>query len=183
MLRKSWPILFSAVIGLGIGLGLNRVSPGGPAFAQDTSSAAQSNRTSVQPFQAIALDLLVQGYGRAVSALPPPGEPFSLFPSNAPQTSFTVVPAGKKFVLTDVMYEAQVSVRQTLIVNIASANLAGKTHDILFQVSLGPLKSDQVHLCSGYVIPAGHSLVAYTNYGMAPEQYVSISVSGFLTNQ
>ena len=85
--------------------------------------------------------------------------------------------------LTDVMYEAQVSVRQTLIVNIANANLAAKTHDILFQVSLGPLKSEQVHLCSGYVIPAGNSLVAYTNYGMAPEQYVSISVTGYLTDQ
>jgi hypothetical protein len=56
MLRKSRPILFSTVVGLGIGLGLNRVSPGGPAFAQDTSNAAQSNRTSVQPAQAIALD-------------------------------------------------------------------------------------------------------------------------------
>jgi hypothetical protein len=171
MFRKSWLILLSTVVGLGIGLGLNRVSSVRPAYAQDVANAAQSNR------------ILVQGHGRAASALAPPGEQFSLLPSNAPRTSFTVVPAGKKFVLTDVMYEAQVSVRQTLIVNIANANLAAKTHDILFQVSLEPMKSDQVHLCSGYVIPAGNSLVAYTNYGMAPEQYVSISVTGYLTDQ
>ncbi|MDX6497551.1 MAG: hypothetical protein QOG23_811 [Blastocatellia bacterium] len=171
MLRKSWPILFSSIVGLGIGLALNRVSSVRPAYAQDGANAAQSNR------------ILVQGHGRAVSALAPPGEQFSLSPSNAPRTSFTVVPAGKQFVLTDVMYEAQGSVRQPLTVNIANANLIAKKHDILFQVSLEPMKSDQVHLCSGYVIPAGNSLVAYTNNGMAPEQYVSISITGYLIDQ
>ena len=171
MFRKSLPILFSTVLGLAIGFGLNRASSVGPAYAQDIANSAQSNR------------ILVQGHGRAVSALAPPGEQFSLISSNAPRTSFTVVPAGKKFVLTDVMYETQVSVRQKLTVNIANANLFAKTHDILFQVMVEPMKSDQVHLCSGYVIPAGNSLVAYTNWGMAPEQYVSISVTGYLTDQ
>jgi hypothetical protein len=171
MLRKSWPILFSSIVGLGIGLALNRVSSVNPAYAQDGANAAQSNR------------ILVQGHGRAVSALAPPGDQFSLTPSNAPRTSFKVVPAGKKFVLTDVMYEAQGSVRQPLTVNIANANLIAKKHDILFQVSLEPMKSDQVHLCSGYVIPAGNSLVAYINNGMAPEQYVSISITGYLIDQ
>ena len=171
MFRKSLLILFSTVLGLGIGFGFNRASSVSPAYAQDIANSAQPNR------------ILVQGHGRAVSALAPPGEQFSLIASNAPRTSFTVVPAGKKFVLTDVMYETQVSVRQTLTVNIANANLVAKTHDILFQVMLEPMKSDQVHLCSGYVINAGNSLVAYTNWGMAPEQYVSISVTGYLTDQ
>lgn len=171
MARKMWLIFSSLVVGVGIGLGLSHVSSVRSAHAQGVANAAQANQ------------ILVRGHGRALSALAPPGEQISLIPSDTPRNSFTVVPAGKKFVLTDVMYETQVSVRQTLIVNIANANLAAKKHDILFQVSLDPMKSDQVHLCSGFVIPAGNSLVAYTNYGMAPEQYVSISVTGYLIDQ
>jgi hypothetical protein len=171
MFRKSWLMIFSISVGLGIGLSLNSGSSLRLAYAQEVANAGQSNR------------ILVQGHGRAVSALAPPGEQISLLPSSAPGTSFTVVPAGKKFVLTDVIYESQVSVRQKLIVNIANANLTARTQDILFQVTLDPMKSDQVHLCSGYVIPAGNSLVAYTNHGVAPEQYVSISVTGYLTDQ
>jgi hypothetical protein len=171
MFRKSWLIIFSLGIGVWIGLAMNR-NPGLPsAHAQDVPNGAQSNR------------ILVQGHGRASSALAPPGEQFSLIPSNAPQTSFKVVPAGKKFVLTDVMYESQVSVRQPMTVNIANANLRNQTHDILFQVTLQPTKSDQVHLCSGYAIPAGNSLVAYTGFGPAPGQYVSIAITGYLIDQ
>ena len=171
MFRKSCLLLLALAVGFGVGLGVNRNLHLPSTYAQETLSTEPSNR------------VLVQGHGRAVSALAPPGEQFTLIPSNAPRTSFKVVPPGKKFILTDVMYETQVSVRQTLIVNLANANLPAKTHDILFQVSLEPMKSDQIHLCSGYVIPAGNSLVAFTNYGMAPEQYVSVSVTGYLTAQ
>lgn len=171
MFGKASLIVLSLSIGLGLGFTLGHTSSLRSAHAQGTLGAAQMN------------SILVQGHGRAISSVKPPGEQFDLIASNAPRSSFKVVPPGKKFVLTDVMYEAQVSVRQTLTVNIANANLAAKTHDILFQVSLEPMKSDQVHLCSGYVIPAGNSLVAYTNYGMAPEQYVTVSVTGYLADQ
>jgi hypothetical protein len=171
MFRKASLIVVGLSVGLGLGFTLSQRSWLRPAQAQEGSGAAQLNR------------ILVQGHGRANSLAKPPGEQIVLSQSNAPQSSFKVVPPGKKFVLTDVMYEAQVSVRQTLIVNIANANIGASTHDILFQVSLEPMKSDQVHLCSGYVIPAGNSLVAFTNYSLAPEQYVSISVTGYLADQ
>lgn len=127
--------------------------------------------------------ILVQGHSRAISSLKPPGEQFTLITENNPRRSLKVVPAGKKFVLTDVMYETQGSVRQNLTVNIADANPTANTHDILFQISLDPGKSDQVHLCSGYVIPAGNTLVAFTNAGLMPEQYVSVFVTGYLVDQ
>jgi hypothetical protein len=171
MFRKVSLIILALGVGLGLGFTLSHTSSLRRAYAQESPGAAQSNR------------ILVQGHGRAISSVKPPGEQFDLIASNSPRSSFKVVPPGKKFVLTDVMYETQVSVRQNLTVNIANANITANTHDILFQVSLEPSKSDQVHLCSGYVIPAGNSLVAFTNYGLAPEQYVSVSVTGYLADQ
>ena len=171
MFRKASLLALGLSVGLGLGFTLSHTSSLRLAHAQETLGAGQSNR------------ILVQGHGRAISSLKPPGEQFDLIASNAPRSSFNVVPAGKKFVLTDVVYETQVSVRQNLTVNIANANMSARTHDILFQISLEPTKSDQVHLCSGFVIPAGNSLVAFTYYGLAPEQYVSISVTGYLADQ
>lgn len=127
--------------------------------------------------------ILVDGHGRAISSLRPPGEPFRLSLARTPQRSFREVPQGKKFILTDVMYIAQASLRQDATVNIASANAVRQTHEILFQVRISPNESDDVHLCSGYVIPAGHSLVAFTNAGLAPDQYVSIAVTGHLADE
>ena len=170
MFRKA-SLIMALSVGLGLGLMLSHTSSFRRAYAQEKPGISQSNT------------ILVQGHGRAISAVKPPGEQFDLIASNAPRSSFKVVPSGKKFVLTDVMYETQVSVRQNLTVNIANANMSANTHDILFQVSLEPMKSHQVHLCSGYVIPAGNSLVAFTNYGLAPEQYVSVSVTGYLADQ
>ena len=128
--------------------------------------------------------VLVQGHGRAVSSVKPPvSERFSLTDPNNPRRSFDVVPAGKKFVLTDVMYIAQGSVRQDLTVNLANASPAVEKHSILFQVKLSPGESNQVHLCSGYVIPGGNALIAFTNAGLEPEQYVSVSVTGYLADE
>jgi hypothetical protein len=171
MFRRLWLTILSLGVGLGIGLMLNHNSTLHSAHAQDTVNAEQSNK------------ILIQGQGRAISSLKPPGEQFTLTALNSPQSSFKIIPPGKKFVLTDVIYETQGSVQLELTVNIAKANAVANTHDILFQVHLKPGKSDQVHLCSGYVIPAGNTLVAFTNAGLAPEQYVSVSVTGYLANQ
>jgi hypothetical protein len=168
MFSKSWLIILALGVGFGLGLGLSHHASLTSTYAQES---AQTDK------------LLVQGHGRASSALHPPGEQFTLSAANAPQGSFKVIPAGKQFVLTDVMYEAQGNVRQALTVNIANADPATSTHAILFQVSLAPGKSEQVHLCSGYVIPAGHTLVAFTNAGLEPEQYVSVSVTGYLADE
>lgn len=171
MSKNFWSLIAALVLGLFGGFLLNRLPTSLTARAQNTINPAQSNQ------------ILVHGNGRAVSRLAAPGELISLIPSTTPQRSFTVVPAGKKFVLTDVIYQAQVSVHQPVTVNIASANLPAGKHEILFQVTVEPMTSEQVHVCSGYVIPAGNSLVAYTGYGPEPEQYVSISVTGYLVDQ
>lgn len=126
---------------------------------------------------------LVDGDGRASTSWRPPGEPFMLHVRTPPLQSFTVVPRGKKFILTDVMYIAQGSLRQEIAVNIASANLLRQSHDILFQVRISPGESDDVHLCSGYVIPSGHTLTAFSNAGPAPDQFVSVAVTGYLQDE
>ena len=156
-----------SILTLGIGMGV-----GFTVSRSTLRTASAQERTQ----------MLVKGNGRAISSLKPPdNEKFTLFAADTPLRSFTVVPAGKRFVLTDVMYIAQGSVRQDLVVNIADASPRGD--NILFQVRLTPGESDQVHLCSGYVIPAGSSLIAFTNAGLDPEQYVSVAVTGYLTDQ
>jgi hypothetical protein len=164
MFRRSLMAL-ALVVGAAVGFALNHITNSQSVYAQ------QSER------------LLVQGHGRAISSLKPPGEQLTLIASNAPQRSFKVVPAGKKFVLTDVMYIAQGSVRQDVTVNIGDANPANQTHAILFQVRISPGESDEVHLCSGYTIPSGHALVAFTNAAIEPEQYVSVSATGYLADE
>jgi hypothetical protein len=170
MFRKTWLLILALAFGLVIGLMLNRTSLQ-LAFAQETENAERPDK------------VFVQGHSRAISSLSPPGEQFTLIPSNAPTTSFKIVPPGKKFVLTDVVYHPQYSVRQVLTVNIANYNPINNAPDILFQVRLEPNKSDQVHLCSGYVIASGHGLAAFTNAGLQPEQYVSISITGYLADE
>jgi hypothetical protein len=151
--------------GLLAGYSLNHFLPVRPAFAQEPGR------------------ILVQGRGRAISSLKPPGEQFILNAENDPARSFKDVPAGKKFVLTDAVYIAQGSVRQGLTVNVADARPENGTDAILFQVRISPGESHEVHLCSGYVIPSGHALAAWTNAGLEPGQYVSISVTGYLADE
>ena len=164
MSRRSLVVL-ALVVGAAAGFALNHITNSQSAYARGADR------------------LLVRGHGRAISSLKPPGEQFTLSASNAPQRSFNVVPAGKQLVLTDVMYIAQGSVRQDVTVNIGDAHPADQTHSILFQVRISPGESDEVHLCSGYVIPSGHALVAFTNAAIEPEQYVSVSVTGYLADE
>jgi hypothetical protein len=171
MSKNFWTLIAALVLGVCGGFLLNRLPTSLRVQAQNAINPAQSNQ------------ILVRGNGRAVSRLAPPGEQISLIPSNTPQRSFTVVPAGKKFILTDVVYQPQASVHQPVTVNLGNANLSAGRHDILFQFTVEPMKSDQVHLCSGYTIPAGNSLVAWTGHGPEPEQFVSISVTGYLVDQ
>jgi hypothetical protein len=163
MLRKSSFTLLALGAGVLIGVAFSRIPTPQTVSAQGVEQ------------------ILVQGHGRANSSTKPPAaEQFTLSASNASRASFKVVPAGKKFVLTDVMYIAQRSVRQGVVVNIAKASADTQTQDILFQVKLEPGESDKVSLCSGYVIPAGKALVAFTNANLEPEQYVSVAVTGYL---
>lgn len=166
MLRHAPLTALALVLGVVIGYGVSYSSASPGAQAQGPGH------------------VLADGHGRAISSVQPPdSELFSLTASNAPRRSFKVVPAGKKFVITDVMYLAQDSVKQKLVVNVANAYPALKKQDILFQVALSPGESDQVHLCSGYVIPAGNAIVAFTNANLEPEQYVSVSVTGYLADE
>ena len=162
---KAAMIAVTLAIGILVGIVLDHTSSSQSAHAQEPGQ------------------LLVRGHGRAISSLRPPGEQFTLDASDVPQRSFKVVPAGKKFVLTDVMYISQGSVKQDLTVNLGSADPANQKHDILFQVRISPGESHELHLCSGYVIPSGHALVAFTNAGLQPEQYVSVSVTGYLAGE
>lgn len=166
MLRKTLLTALALMVGAIFGHALSRTPVLGTAHAQEV------------------VQILVKGSGRAITSVKPlASEHFTLVAANAPRRSFKVVPAGKKLIVTDVMYITQQSVRQNIVVNLANANPARQKQDILLQVALSPGESDDLHLCSGYVIPAGNALVAFTNANLEPDQYVSVSVTGYLADE
>jgi hypothetical protein len=132
--------------------------------------------------------IIVHGHGNANSAEQPPGQQFTLFASNAPHRSFKVVPPGKTFILTDMIYNAR-GVRRNLTVNLANGRLTPEipdkpfTADILLQTYLKPGEGAETHLCTGYVIPSGHSVMAWTNAGLEPGQWVQVAVTGYLIDE
>ena len=127
--------------------------------------------------------VVIHGNGVADSSKKPPipWERFTLFASNAPSNSFKVVPPGKRFILTDIMYNTRL-VRENLTVNFARVTPDDKTQT-LFQVYLKPSGQDETHLCTGYAIPSGHALGAWTNAGLEPNQWVHIAVTGYLIDE
>jgi hypothetical protein len=135
-----------------------------PALAQ-----AQEKQTDQVPGR-----ILIHGVGEADSSKrsPTPWERFTL------GGSIKVVPPGKTFVLTDMMYTTR-GVTQNLTVNLGRVSPQNTTHTFL-QVDFEPGESKETHLCTGYVVPSGHGLAAWTNAGLAPEQRVHIAFTGYL---
>jgi hypothetical protein len=156
---------------------------GGATLAELPRSHAQEQLSVGEPNK-----ILVYGYGTATSTEKPPGQHFTLIASSASNRSFKVVPPGKTFILTDMMYNAR-GVRQNLTVNLANGQLTPERADkpytasILLQVYLKPSEAAETHLCTGYVIPAGHSLMAWTNAGLEPDQWVQVAVTGYLIDE
>lgn len=154
----------------------------GAALTQLSGSHAQD-----QP-NADANKILVHGYGQANSSEKPPGQQFTLIASNAPQRSFKVVPPGKTFILTDMVYNAR-GVNEMLTVNLAKGKLTPDipekpyVADILLQTYIKPTETQETHLCTGYVIPSGHSVMAWTNFGLQPNQWVQVAVTGYLIDE
>ena len=174
MREKFCLVSFAILVGLGGGFLLNRLPSFQPVFAQDSVNVKDESEK-----------VLVQGSGAANSSWRPPRDNMShhFRLRHSPQSSFTIVPAGKRFVLTDIMLHDKGSVKQSITINIARANPVAETGDIMLQIPIEPSKPEQVHLCSGYVIPSGHALVAWTNAGIEPNQLVNISVTGYLEDE
>jgi hypothetical protein len=172
MRKLSWPVLLIAVL---------------VAFA---FGVCVTWRAQTHAQESVSLDanrILVHGHGTARSAEQPPGEQFTLIASNAPQRSFKTIPPGKIFVLTDIMYNAR-GVNENLTVNLAKGKLIpGKTPpyvaDILLQMYLKPGESQETHLCTGYLFPSGSSVMAWTNAGLQPDQWVQVAVTGYLIDE
>lgn len=125
--------------------------------------------------------VLIKGYGRASTSLRlTQAEWFRLTLPGVPERTMQVVPPGRMFVLTDVMFTPQQSVREDVVVNIGLAR-ADQPPRGLFQVKIGPNDSHDIHLCSGYEVPEGHGLVAYTGASAQPEQFISVAVTGYMS--
>ncbi|HEX9928880.1 MAG TPA: hypothetical protein VGB02_10120 [Pyrinomonadaceae bacterium] len=123
--------------------------------------------------------ILVVGHGRAITGKDPnDAEKFKFAPNNKMGEYFDVVPKGKKLIITDVIYIPQRSVKQ----NGVAINL-NNGYGILFQALVSPNDGGDIHLCTGYGIESGRSLYAYTDGTSTPGQYISISVTGYLTNE
>lgn len=157
-------------------------------LAESTLTDYSSSQATGQHADDDVDKVLVHGHGKAKSAEAPPGQQFTLIASNAPNRSFKIVPPAKTFVLTDMVYNAR-GVTQNLTVNLAKGKLTPDrpdspfTADILLQVYLKPGEGTETHLCTGYVIPSGHSVMAWTNAGLEPGQWVQVAVTGYLIDQ
>src|SRR6185436_2104408 len=151
MLRKLL-LLLALLIGFVCGALLHFM----PA-TQVTQAQAQFNNAENR--------ILISGNGDANSSRRPPipWVRFTLYPSNAQRSSFKVVPPGKTFILTDIMYNTRLA-RQELTLNFAKVNPDDKTWT-LFQIYLKPGGQEETHLCTGYAIPSGYGLGAWTGAG------------------
>lgn len=174
MREKFCLVTLAILVGLVGGFILNRLPTSQSAYAQDSVNIKNESEK-----------VLVQGSGVANSSLRPPKDHMSRHFTlrYSPQNSFSIVPSGKRFVLTDIMLHDKGSVKQSIAINIARANPVAETGDIMLQIPIEPSEPEQVHLCSGYVIPSGHALVAWTNAGIEPGQIVNISVTGYLEDE
>jgi hypothetical protein len=164
---RGWLLLgLALIIGVMMGGGL----------APLRMSATQAHE---QELKSDANRIFINGYGVANSSKRPPDlwERFTLFASNDQTRSFKVVPPGKTFIVTDIQYNTRL-IRQNLTVNFAKVNPDDKTL-LFFQVYLTPGQPHETHLCTGYAIPAGWGIGAWTNAGLEPEQFVHIAVSGY----
>lgn len=124
--------------------------------------------------------ILVVGHGRAITTggEVADAEKFRFAPKNKMGEYFDVVPKGKKLVITDVIYIPQRSVKQNgIVINLNNG------YGILFQAMVSPNDGGDIHLCTGYEIDSGKSLFAYTDATSKQGQYISISVTGYLTSE
>jgi hypothetical protein len=155
----------------------------GVSLTWRSQTHAQEQQTSTDQNR-----ILVHGRGTASSNEKPPGQQFTLMASNAPHRSFKTIPAGKSFVLTDMMYNAR-GVKENLTVNLAKGKLIPEKSDvpyaadILLQMYLKPGESQETHLCTGYIFPSGYSIMAWTNAQLQPDQWVQIAVTGYLIDE
>jgi hypothetical protein len=169
MLRSKWVVILAAGFGIVGGLMSSTLPASRSIYAQEAVGETHGNR------------VLIHGSGVANSSWRPPTENMAHhFGLYGPQIFFKVVPPGKRFVLTDIMIEDKGSVRQKITINISAAMPQIERANILLQIPFEPGKYEQVHLCSGYIIGSGQALVAWTNAGIEPDQFVNISVTGYL---
>lgn len=97
-----------------------------------------------------------------------------------PHRPFSTVPKGKKLIITDVVYHPQRRAIETITVNLAESDRGNR---IMFQIAVNPRESEVVNFCTGYVIDAGKSVKAYTDANAKDGQWVSLSISGYLTEE
>jgi hypothetical protein len=145
-------------------------------FAQETQKAPDDAR------------ILLYAHGTVTTGESPPTKPFDFVDYTDQRHNFSVVPKGKRFILTDMMYNAR-GVNENLTVNLVNEQLSPEnlnrpyTGDILLQEYLKPSEMQETHLCTGFEIPAGHSVTAWTNGGLKPGHWVQITVTGYLIDE
>lgn len=124
---------------------------------------------------------IVTGHGRAFTSWQHSEiENIAFSLKDDPHRPFSTVPKGKKLIITDVVYHPQRSATETITVNLAESDHGNR---IMFQIAVNPRESEVVNFCTGYVIDAGKSVKAYTDANAKDGQWVSLSVSGYLTEE
>src|SRR5688572_16001842 len=113
MREKICLVTLAILVGLASGLLFNRLPGFQFVYAQDSVNTENETKK-----------ILVQGSGGANSSWRPPKDNMShhFTLQHSPQSSFKIVPKGKRFILTDIMLHDKGSVKQPLTINVARAN-------------------------------------------------------------
>ena len=131
--------------------------------------------------------IIIRAFGTANSSDRPEDHKVFAVYSEDHQPGLYVVPQGKKLVITDMMFDARYT-QQDLVINLAQRNderdsRGYKKHESIQQVSLKVGESKEIHLCTGYVIASGNSIVGWTNAGLKPKQLVLMNFTGYLVDE
>ncbi|MGD1993785.1 MAG: hypothetical protein PVI59_11380 [Anaerolineae bacterium] len=94
-------------------------------------------------------------------------------------STFQVVPTGRKLILTDILYNPQRDVNAPHTINVAEMNPEGSRR-IIIQFIVPPGATQQVHFHTGYVIEPGKKVVVYTDANPPAGQHFSIALNGHL---
>lgn len=122
--------------------------------------------------------IFVKGHGVANTSLhPSETKVFQFVPQEQPQTSFTVVPKGKKLIITDFVFHPYNTVIENMTVNVAING------DIMYQMRIQPNKSESLNFCSGYIATSGKQINAWTDANAKDGQVTGVSITGYLIDE
>lgn len=132
--------------------------------------------------------IIVRATGNARTSVRPEASTlFQIVAEDRTSSSITIVPKGKKLVVTDFLFDARY-MKEDVVINLNQriedkGSASYQKTQYIQQVALKAGESREISLCTGYVIHAGNGIVAWTNGGLQPDQGVQMHFTGYLIDE